>query len=104
MGVMRIMDYEDGKYEVLTGRDEILLQCLETGVKGAVGSQYNILGETYNAIIRAYNAGNTKLGRQLQLLVVKFIYAVEDAVPSTVNGFKMAQNFAGLPVGEARLP
>lgn len=102
--VQRIMDYEDGKYEVLTGRDEILLQCLETGVKGAVGSQYNFLGETYNAIIRAYNENKTVLGRKLQLLVVQFIYAIEDAVPSTVNGFKMAQNFAGLNVGDARLP
>jgi len=40
--VLRLLNYadENGRtYEVLTGRDEMLIQCLVTGIRGFIGSQ-----------------------------------------------------------------
>merc|ERR1719471_2423944 len=66
--VLRLLNYadENGRtYEVLTGRDEMLIQCLVTGIRGFIGSQYNFAGELYNGIIKEYNDGNFDKARQL---------------------------------------
>jgi len=35
------------KYDMLYGRDEMLLSALVIGAKGAVGSTYNYMGKPY---------------------------------------------------------
>lgn len=44
--------------EILGGRDELLVQMLAAGLKGFVGSQYNIIAELYSQIRHEVEAGN----------------------------------------------
>lgn len=41
----RIAAYKGGKYEVLCGRDEMMVEALAVGFTGFVGSQYNFAGD-----------------------------------------------------------
>ena len=90
---------------VLSGRDEMMIQALIAGIDGFVGSQYNFAGDMYNAIIDAFNAGDVKKARDMQLAMIDLIAAWSD-VPEGVNGCKNVLNVApgGFAVGDARLP
>ena len=39
MDAMRVMAYRGGKFEVLSGREEMMLEALSVGIRGHVGSQ-----------------------------------------------------------------
>jgi N-acetylneuraminate lyase len=43
-----------GRFDVLFGRDEMLLGSLTVGAKGAVGSTYNYLAPIFNRLLEAY--------------------------------------------------
>merc|ERR1719433_1754224 len=64
--VAQILGYENGKYEVLGGRDEMMIETLATGVVGFVGSQYNFAGELYNEIYSQWQNGNAVQARKLR--------------------------------------
>ena len=46
------------EYQVMFGRDELLLTSLAAGATGAVGSTYNYAAPVYHRIMRAYAAGD----------------------------------------------
>ncbi|KAL1525621.1 hypothetical protein AB1Y20_020474 [Prymnesium parvum] len=109
MDAMKILDYKDGKFEVLSGREEMMLEALSIGIKGHVGSQFNFAGDLFNMIRIDFE----KLGlttqtearlRKLQLIAVQLIDAWKDSSPAGVNGAKFFTNLAGIPVNDARLP
>jgi len=54
--VTLLEDYPE--LEILGGRDELLVQMLATGLKGFVGSQYNIIADLYSQIRANVEAGN----------------------------------------------
>lgn len=41
MDATKIFRYKQGKYELLSGRDEMMVEALAVGIKGFVGSQYS---------------------------------------------------------------
>ena len=106
--LLRLMAYKDSAtgrtYEVLTGRDEMLVQCLVSGVKGFVGSQYNFAGELYNNIIMEYNKGNIVNARQLTLQADLLLAEVSQNMTAGRNGVKYMMVEAGVDVGDSRLP
>lgn len=109
MDVMRILAYKGGKYEVLSGREEMMLEGLAAGLKGHVGSQFNFAGDLYNQIRETFAAKGLTPDSQaeirgLQLKGIELVHAWLDAAPTGVNGAKAFQNMAGVPVGDARLP
>lgn len=59
-----LMDYanavkvENGRFDVLFGRDEMLLGSLVVGAKGAVGSTYNYIAPIFNRLLEAYRQGD----------------------------------------------
>lgn len=104
---LRLLNYAtaDGRtFEVLTGRDEMLVQCLATGVRGFIGSQYNFAAELYNEIIRAYDAGNVARARELTFQADNLLTDVSKNVTLGRNGVKYMMVEAGVDVGEARPP
>ena len=50
--------YQNGKYNMLWGTDEVLFSALVAGADGAVGSTYNYAAPLYHRIIAAFEAGN----------------------------------------------
>ena len=108
MDVSRILNYKGGKYEVLCGRDEMMIEAITAGITGFVGSQYNMVGDLYNAIRTKMAAGDVASARALQYTAIELISAWSD-VPAGVNGCKNVFNClpeaAGAPVvGDSRLP
>ncbi len=104
-----IMDYTlclEAGFDVLFGRDEILLPALAMGARGAVGSTYNMMGPLYCQIIRAFDAGEMAQARTLQLEGMRIIEAMIDGslgAPFFVT-LKTMLTMLGVPCGPVRLP
>lgn len=109
MDAQDVLNYKDGKFEVLSGREEMMLEALAIGIKGHVGSQFNFAGDLFNSIRNQFGgegltAKNAKELRAKQLNAVNLIHSWSKASPEGTNGAKFFMNLAGVPVGEARLP
>jgi N-acetylneuraminate lyase len=102
MDFMSCLNYKDGAYEMLWGRDENLLPSLAIGAKGAVGSTYNYAAPLYNKLIRAYNNGNQEEARRLQNLSIKMISLLGKY--GGMGTGKAFMKYIGLDCGEFRLP
>ena len=45
LDAQRVIEYKGGKYEVLSGREEQMIEAMAVGMVGHVGSQFNIAGD-----------------------------------------------------------
>ncbi|KAJ8599088.1 hypothetical protein CTAYLR_008875 [Chrysophaeum taylorii] len=103
----RLVDYADGRYEVFGGREEMMLESLAIGIKGHVGSQFNFLGDLYNGVRTSFehNGLTSVTAPALRALQLRGIAALEaQTAPSGVNAQKRFMRYAGVDVGDARLP
>lgn len=94
---------ENGRFNIMHGHDEILLSGLAAGVRGGVGTSFNLIPEIYKGIIDSFEAGDWEVARTLQLRSVDFVKLMlkyENSVVST----KAMLNLAGLELGPCRLP
>jgi N-acetylneuraminate lyase len=78
---------ENGRFEALFGRDEILLAGLSLGARGAIGSTYNFSAPIYQRLIQAFDRGDLENARTEQ--------ARANAV---ITAFL---RYGGLPAGKA---
>jgi N-acetylneuraminate lyase len=103
-----IMDFSSalaagaGAYDVLFGRDEILLSALVMGATGAVGSTYNYAAPLYNRAIKAFNAGDMAAARKEQLKSIQFIEVFCKHGGMSAN--KAIMKLIGLDCGPVRRP
>lgn len=81
--------FAGGKYDVLFGRDEILLSGLKLGATGAVGSTYNFATPLYSRILHALHSNDMKSAGDSQTNAQDFI--------------KVMTEFGGLPAGKAMM-
>lgn len=66
MDFLTCMNFQQGKYNMLWGRDENMLSSLALGCTGAVGSTYNYAAPLYHELIKAYTEGDLKKANALQ--------------------------------------
>ncbi|HLT87852.1 MAG TPA: dihydrodipicolinate synthase family protein [Sphingobacterium sp.] len=66
MDFLSCMNFNNGKYDMLWGRDENMLSALILGSKGAVGSTYNYAAPLYHELIAAFERGDFKEANALQ--------------------------------------
>lgn len=92
----------EGKFDVLFGRDEMLLSGLAAGAAGAVGSTYNLAPQLYHNIIRAFESGDLKAARDWQLRSVAMIRAIVGVGGEAAIKYPMHRH--GLDCGSRRLP
>jgi len=101
-------DYESarkfagGRYDILFGRDEILLSGLRLGATGAVGSTYNFAAPLYSRILRAMQANDLTSAGHDQASSQAFI-----DVMSSFGGLsagKAMMKLIGVDCGPVRLP
>ena len=103
-----LMDYtnavraEGGKFDVLFGRDEMLLASLVVGAKGAVGSTYNYLAPIFNRLLEAYRHGDLAKAEAEQVKANEVIAVMirHGGLPAA----KVIMSFLGLDCGPVRLP
>jgi N-acetylneuraminate lyase len=100
----RCVGFGGGKYEILFGRDEKLVQGLEHGAHGAVGSTYNYAAPLYHALMRAYRAGDLAEARALQAKSIAMIDACNSVGVTHLAASKAVMAWLGVDCGLVRLP
>jgi len=73
MDYHRCLSLRGGRFDMLFGRDEILLSALVLGAKGAVGTTYNFAAPVYRRVIEAFEQGDLATARAEQLRAVVMI-------------------------------
>jgi N-acetylneuraminate lyase len=96
------LNFKDGKFEVLSGYDELLLSALAIGAVGAIGSTYTFAAPVYREIIRLLNENEIAKARELQLKVVNFIRCF--AKYPSIAAQRAIMKMLGFDLGNARLP
>jgi N-acetylneuraminate lyase len=102
MDYSRCLHFEAGRYDILFGRDEILLSALALGARGAVGSTYNYMPSLYQKVIAAFNSGDMETARRYQSMAIEII-----AVMARYGGLpagKAMMNLNGINCGPVRPP
>lgn len=66
MDFLSCLHFQQGKYDMLWGRDENMLPALAVGAKGAVGSTFNYAAPLYHALMKAFEEGNLREAQRLQ--------------------------------------
>lgn len=95
--------FRDGKYDILFGRDEMLLAAFVLGGRGAVGSTYNVMAPLYVQLIEAFDAGDLDRARELQYLSVQVIRCLA-GTGCFISALKEVMKMIGLGVGSVRPP
>ncbi len=105
-----LMDYSecvelmDGKYDVLFGRDEMLLSALPLGARGAIGSTFNFAAPLYLRLIDSFKKGDMDSARKAQIQSHKLLRALFSLGVAPGAVFKAVMAEIGLDCGDARLP
>lgn len=95
-------NYENGRFDVLFGFDELLLPALVVGARGAIGSTYTFAASQYLQTKAYFESGDIKAAQQQHLFMVEVIriFAKYPSIPAQKAIMKML----GWDLGPCRLP
>jgi len=102
MDFLSCINYKNGKYDMLWGRDETMLSALVLGTKGAVGSTFNYAAPLYRNLMAAFQEGDLPSAAAFQQKAIDMIRLL-----SKYGGIatgKAYMKLIGLDCGEFRLP
>ena len=102
MDFLSCLHFENGKYDMLWGRDENMLSALAVGAKGAVGSTFNYAATLYYALMDAFNKNDLKKAQALQQQSIDMITLL-GKYGGIATG-KAYMKLIGLDCGVFRLP
>ena len=93
-----------GRFDILFGRDELLLEGWKAGALGAVGSTYNYAAPIYLRLLAAHKAGDEAKARLLQDTAIKMIAICNGAGVTHLAASKALMAMLGVDCGPVRLP
>ncbi len=102
MDYLSCLHFQDGKYDLLWGRDENWVAAMALGAKGAVGSTYNYAAPLYHRMTEAFQQGDLEKARRLQQQSIDMIRLL-----GKYGGIATGKAFMkvlGLDCGAFRLP
>lgn len=102
MDYLTCLNYGNGKFNILWGRDETFLSALAIGAKGAVGSTYNYAAPLYHQLMDAFHASDLEQAASIQQKAIDMIELL-GKYGGIATG-KAFMKFIGLNCGEFRLP
>jgi len=102
MDFLSCLHFQNGRYDMLWGRDENMLSALAVGAKGAVGSTFNYAAPLYHRLIAAFNNNELELAGQLQQKAIDMIRLLGKYGGITVG--KSFMKLTGFDFGNFRLP
>lgn len=102
MDFLSCMNFKNGRYDMLWGRDENMLSALPLGTKGAVGSTFNYAPSIYYDMIDAFAGNDMQKAQELQQLSIDMIRLL-GKYGGIATG-KAYMKLIGLDCGEFRLP
>ena len=97
----RLRDIKPGLV-ILAGYDETLAGALALGADGAIGSNYNIITPHFKKLFDAFDAGDMKTVRDLQLRANSVIEVISGA--GGLSAIKYVLTRQGIDAGEPRRP
>lgn len=95
---------DEGRFDMLFGRDEALLAGLALGAKGAVGSTYNLAAPLYTSLIEAFAQNDLETARNLQGISIDMINIIANTPCSFLPAAKSILKMSGLDLGPVRQP
>ena len=100
--MIRLKDLTHGEMNIINGPDQMLLMGLNAGADGGIGTTYNFMVERYQAIYKAFRAGNIAAAQAEQNRADRVIAALQKytLIPAT----KAAMEGLGFAVGDATFP
>jgi len=104
MDYSQCLEFKDRRYDMLFGRDELLLCALTLGAKGAVGSTFNFAAPLYLKVIERYNAGDIVGANVMQTKSHAMLRALFGQGVPPLLAQRAAMRLVGIDCGEARLP
>ena len=102
MDFLSCLHFENGKYDMLWGRDENMLSALAVGAVGAVGSTFNYAAPLYYELMDAFNKNDLKKAQELQQQSIDMITLL-GKYGGIATG-KAYMKLIGLDCGGFRLP
>ena len=102
MSYAQCLNFDGGRFNILFGRDEILLAALALGATSAVGSTYNYMAPVYHRVIEAFSAGDLAAARRWQALAIQIISVM--ARHGGLPAGKAMMTLIGLDCGPVRPP
>ena len=102
MDFLSCLQFKNGKYDMVWGRDENMLPALAIGTKASIGSTYNYAAPLYHRLIQAFEAGDLLSAQQLQQQSINMIRLL-GKYGGIATG-KAYMKLIGLNCGEFRLP
>lgn len=90
-------------FDILHGHDELLLPGLAIGVKGGIGTSFNVTSILFNKILDTFKRGNISEATKLQSEANSFIKVMLKYENSIVS-IKAILNIMGINCGPCRLP
>ncbi|MES2276285.1 MAG: dihydrodipicolinate synthase family protein [Bacteroidota bacterium] len=102
MDYQSCLNYSNGKYDMLWGRDENMLSALVLGAKGAVGSTFNYAAPLYSEMMDAYRSNHIDKAAELQQKSIDMIRLLGKYGGISVG--KAYMKLVDMDCGEFRLP
>ncbi|MHA4844626.1 dihydrodipicolinate synthase family protein [Flavitalea antarctica] len=96
------LGYENGKFDILFGLDEMLLPALAVGAKAAIGSTYTFAAPLYIKTIELFNSGDLEAARKNHSFLVDVVRVLVKYPP--IPGQKAIMKMLGWDFGPSRLP
>ncbi|WP_207510417.1 dihydrodipicolinate synthase family protein [Longitalea luteola] len=96
------VNFNNNKYDILYGTDEMLLGALATGAKGFIGSTYNFVAPLYNALMEEFKKGNLKEAQRLQYISVEMVRVIVKY--GGLRAQKAMMKLIGCDCGNVRYP
>lgn len=98
----RCIDLLEGRFDMLFGRDEMLLGALAVGAHGAVGTTYSFAAPLYRRLVEAFDAGDPPGAQALQAKAREMIAVMRrhGGLPAA----KAMMRLAGVDCGSCRPP
>lgn len=93
-----------GRFDILFGRDEILLGALALGARGAVGSTYNYSASLYRNLMKAYENNDLAKARLLQQKSIAIISLLLRCGAPFISASKAVMQMLGVECGQTRAP
>ena len=95
---------EGGRFDILFGRDELLLEGWKAGARGAVGSTYNYAAPVYLRLLEAHRNGDEATARKLQDAAIQMIAICNGVGVTHLAASKALMPMLGMDCGPVRQP
>ena len=102
MDFLSCINFANGKYEMMWGRDENMLSALVLGCRSGVGSTFNYAAPLYYQLIEAFDKGDLVAARKLQQMSIDMIRLL-GKYGGIATG-KAYMKYVGMDCGQFRLP